>query len=193
MRRYPKRERGVKYVRDWQNFWNEKKYYIDQIDWSNVKTALDIGCGIGMTAFMLQQKGIDVEGTDTPEALENTPVFTDCCNLISLKRHPLKILNNGTKTIYPKKYDILVAQRTEFDREALQPGEMFDYEFFLENAFEYFNEVYIKCNHSGKNGPKISAAIGPYWFNPRITQGLGKPYRAWYLHITKEQWLNTLK
>ena len=192
MHDFPKKHRGAKYIREWDRHWSEKQYYLDKIDWSNKKTALDIGTGVGMTCFQLQQKGIHAEATDIKEAIYNEPLFTRCCNLIKLKRYELYIENNKP-TNWPGKYDILLAQRTEFDRESLKPGTHFNWDFFCEDAFQYFNEIYIKCNHSGKNGPLTSAGLGPFWFNPRITEGLGKPYRAWYFHITKEQWLNTLR
>jgi len=186
---YPKQHRGVKYIRNWDTHWSEKNYYVDKIDWSHIKTALDVGTGVGMTPFILQQKGIDVEGSDIPEALEIEDVFRKCCDLIKLKRHPVTILNNKP-TVWPKEYDILLAQRTEFDREALPKGERFNWMYFLEDVFKNFNEVYIKCNASGKACPGRDTPLDPYFFNPRITEGLGKPYRAWYLHINKEQWLN---
>ena len=47
-------------------------------------------------------------------------------------------INNGKPNgLPPGKYDPFIATRTEFDREALQPGEQFDWQFFLNDVFKY--------------------------------------------------------
>ena len=54
--------------------------------------------------FLLQQKGISVEGTDIEEEITG-PIFKKCCDLINLKVHPcILIMENG---LFPGKYDPL--------------------------------------------------------------------------------------
>ena len=82
---YGKMAKGVKYVKKWDWFLLEKQYLIDQVDLNGIKTALDVGTGVGMLAYLLMQKGLHVEGSDIDEA-ETGTLFKECCDVISLKR-----------------------------------------------------------------------------------------------------------
>ena len=182
--------RGAKYVRQWDKHFSEKEYMVKKAEefgmLTDVKTAIDIGTGVGMLPYVLMQKGIHVEATDIEEEVTG-PMFKKCCDLINLKRHHLYIYN-GKPMDFPGKYDLFIASRTEFDREFLEPGETFDYIFFLNDVFQYVDKVFIKTNNAG-SGKGYPDWLVPYLYNPG-GEGVGKPYRAWYIHITKEQWLN---
>ena len=58
----------------------------------------------------------------------------------------------------------------------------------FDDVFQYVNKVFIKTNNAG-SGKGYPDWLRPYLYNPG-SEGLGKPYRAWYIYITKEQWLN---
>lgn len=186
--RFAKKDRGAKYVRHWDIHLPEKEYMVKKAEefgmLDNVKTAIDIGTGVGMLPYLLMQKGIHVEGTDIEE--EHTgPLYKQCCDIINLKRHHLYIYNNKPMD-FPAKYDLFIASRTVFDRECLQPGELFDWKFFFDDVFQYVDKVFIKTNNAGQ-GRGYPDWLRPYLYNPG-GEGLGKPFRAWYVHITKEKW-----
>ena len=89
---YNKFVRGAKYVRQWDRHFSEKEYIVKKAEefgmLDNVKTAIDVGTGVGMLPYVLMQKGIHVEGTDIEEEITG-PMFKHCCDLINLKRHHL--------------------------------------------------------------------------------------------------------
>ena len=181
-----KNDRGVKYIRKWDYYWNEKKYVIEKCDLQNVKTAIDIGTGVGMLPFLLQQKGIHVEGTDIDEETTG-PIFKKCCDIINLKVHTLYI-NNNKPMDFPGKYDLFIATRTEFDREALPPGELFNWEYFFNDVFKYVNQVFIKTNNAG-SGKGYPPWMRKYLWNPTKEIPTKKPFRAWYVILNKQDWL----
>jgi|TARA_X000000950_G_scaffold30789_1_gene33282 hypothetical protein len=183
---YDKRARGGKYIRKWDYHWLEKKFFYDYGDFSNMKTVIDIGTGVGMLPYLLMSKGHQVEATDIAEDISG-PMFTQCCDLIGLKRHSL-FINDSKPMDFPGKYDMLVATRTEFDRECLTPGDIFNWKFFLDDAFKYVKRVYIKTNFAG-SGNHFPDYIRPFVSNPGGPgTGLGKPYRAYYIKVDKDQW-----
>ena len=188
--RYPKKDRGAKYVRHWDIHLHEKEYMVKKAEefgmLDNVKTAIDVGTGVGMLPYLLMKKGIHVEGTDIEE--EHTgPIYKQCCDLIDLKIHHMYV-NNGQPMDFPGKYDLLIATRTVFDRECLKPGELFDWKFFFNDVFQYVDKVFIKTNNAG-SGKGYPDYLMKYLYNPG-GEGLGKPFRAWYVKITKEMWLS---
>ena len=71
---FPKNDRGIKYIRKWDYYWSEKEYVVNKCNLTNVKSAIDIGTGVGMLPYMLMQKGIKVEGTDIEEEITG-PIF----------------------------------------------------------------------------------------------------------------------
>ena len=181
-----KNDRGVKYIRKWDYYRSEKEYLLNKCDLSNVKTAIDIGTGVGMLPYMLMQKGIKVEATDIDEQTTG-PIFKQCCDLIGLKVHELYV-NNGKPMKFPGKYDLFIASRTEFDREALSPGEQFDWAFFFNDVFKYVNQVFIKTNNAG-SGKGYPVWMKKYLWNPSSENLTKKPFRAWYVIINKQDWL----
>lgn len=168
--KYPKKYRGAKYIRNWDRFWAEKKQIIDLCNLTNVKTALDIGTGIGMLPYQLMQKGITVEGTDIDEDTTGT-MFIEACKLINLTRYELFVNPNKTLNL-PKHYDLILSTRTEFDR---QQG--FDWNYFITDAFNYCNQLFIKTNIGGLINPFPDTII-PFSF--KIAQ--------WSFYIKKEDW-----
>ena len=51
-----KNDRGIKYIRKWDYYFEEKKYVLEKCNLTNVKTAIDIGTGVGMLPYLLQKK-----------------------------------------------------------------------------------------------------------------------------------------
>tara|TARA_A100001035_G_scaffold245462_1_gene213776 strand:- start:557 stop:1183 length:627 start_codon:yes stop_codon:yes gene_type:complete len=183
---FPKNDRGIKYIRKWDYYWSEKEYVVNKCNLTNVKSAIDIGTGVGMLPYMLMQKGIKVEGTDIEEEITG-PIFKKCCDIIGLKVHHMYI-NNNQPMDFPGYYDLFIATRTEFDREALQPGEQFNWEFFFNDVFKYVNQVFIKTNNAG-SGKGYPAWMRKYLWNPTKEKPTKKPFRAWYIIINKQEWL----
>ena len=93
---------------------------------------------------------------------------------------------NNKPMKFPGNYDLLIASRTEFDREFLTPGEQFNWQYFLDDAFQYVNKVFIKTNNAG-SGKGYDKWMRKYLWNPKF-EGYGKPYRAWYVKIDREEW-----
>ena len=186
--KYDKFTRGAKYIRHWDIHFSEKQFIVERAKkygfLDNVNTAIDIGTGVGMLPYVLQKEGIHVEATDI-EAEITGPIFKKCCDLINLKVHHMYIYNNK-KMEFPGKYDLLIASRTEFDREFLTPGEQFNCSFFLDDAFNYVTKVFIKTNNAG-SGKGYPSYLRKYLWNPQ-NEKLGKPYRAWYVMVNKKDW-----
>lgn len=179
-KKYHKMHRGAKYINHWDWYWLEKTHIADTVNLDGISTALDIGTGIGMLAHVLRNKGIDVEGTDIDE--ESTgPLFKECCDSIGLVRHYLKIEPQVPMQI--GNYDLLIATRTEFDRQFSSEQ---DWTFFVDDAMKHCKRLFIKFNVTGKSAPPFAPeSVKKYmWF----ARGLGKPRRAWYLQIDRDQW-----
>lgn len=170
--KYPKKYRGTKYIKNWDYHWEEKKKIIDLADLNGVKTALDIGTGMGVLAYQLQQKNIVVEATDID--VDTTGyLFKEATDLINLPVHYLKILPK-TPIDLPKKYDIVFSTRTEFDR---QDG--FSWEWFLDDCFNYTEQIVIKTNCGSKSNP----------FPQRLHRYCIKD-ATWIIRITKQEFFN---
>ena len=106
--KYDKNARGAKYIRKWSKFFAEKNFIIETAQrfgfLDRVKTAIDIGTGVGVLPYLLKKQSIAVEGTDI-DLSTTGPMFRECCDVINLKVHYLCIYNN-TKMVFPGKYDI---------------------------------------------------------------------------------------
>ena len=177
---YGKLDRGAKYLRRWDYYWLEKNYVMDIVNLNDIKTALDVGTGVGVLSYLLQAKGIHAEGTDIEEEITG-PMFKQCCEVIDLPRHQLKILPQTPMNI--GNYDLFIATRTEFDRQFKCEQ---DWIYFVNDAFKHFKRIFIKFNHASKSPPPYSPAVLKkyMWF----AKNLGKPRRAWYLQIDRDQW-----
>ena len=179
-KKYDKRARGAKYVRHWDDFWNEKQLVanLSLEGGDNIKRALDIGTGVGMLPFIYQQRGIEVEGTDITEDITGK-MFIECCNVINLTRFELWVKPKQSLNL-KRNYDLIVATRTEFDRQ-----EGFDWNFFVDDCFKYCNRIFIHTNQGGKSN-NFSERLKPFAFNkdPKTGIKLGR----WCFMINKNQW-----
>lgn len=180
--RYGKMDRGAKYVRKWDRFWDEKTDVanLSLAGRSDLKSVLDIGTGVGMLPFIYQQRGLEVEGTDITEDITG-PIFKQCCDLINMKRYELWI-KPKTPMNLTRNYDLIVATRTEFDRQ-----EGWDWEYFLDDCFKHSKRVFFKLNEGGSikhHNDRIRNLL----FNTRAD---GSAIGNWCILLDKEQWQNS--
>ena len=174
-----KRTMGAKFMRGFPRYLEEKKAFVNLYDWSNIRSAIDIGTGIGLLPWLLMQKGIKVQATEITEEIENlNGTYRKCCNAIGINLIPLYIHNN-TPMRFPGHFDILVANRTVFDRECLKPGEKFNWDFFVNDAFKYVNHIFIKTNSGSKTGPGFGTWLENYTFK---TNG------NWHIKLSKHEY-----
>jgi len=135
---------------------------------------------------MLMQKGISVEATEIDYELKKpNGTYKKCCSAIDLKVHSMYV-NNNVPMNFPGKYDILVANRTMFDREALALGEIFNWKFFLNDAFQYVDHVYIKTNIGSKTPPGFTTTYAKskeHWLKEFVFHNYGK----WHIKISKDE------
>ena len=178
--RHDKKARGAKYVRRWEHFWDEKQLVADlSLDGrTDIKSVLDIGTGVGMLPFIYRQRGIEVEGTDITEDITG-PMFIECCELINLTRFELWVIPNQPMNL-TKHYDMIVATRTEFDRQ-----EGFDWAYFLDDCFKHCDRVWFKLNEGGSIKKHDS------WFQQIIFNKKkdGSAIGQWCLDMNKEDWI----
>jgi hypothetical protein len=112
-------------------------------------------------------------------------------------RHMCEI-KNKTPIVLPKHYDMITMTRTVFDREEMEGPEKFDYEFFLNDIFQYCDRIFWKTNYQNLKSKKLfPESVQPFlwWPMKRLEDNqrlfsMDKPYRAWYIVLTKEQWEN---
>jgi len=162
LKRYPSDITGNKYIKNWDLYLKEKQLIVERANLQGVKTCIDIGTGVGVLPYLLKQQGINVEGTDVDENITGS-LFRECCELIQLTRHTLYI-QNGVRTVLPKRYDMLFATRTSFDITC--EGD-FDWMYFVQNMFEYVDRIFVKMNRSTRKGIKITdypRQLQPYMF-----------------------------
>lgn len=172
--KYPKRYRGVKYIKKWDKFWHEKNIIADALPLQGVKSILDIGTGIGMLPYILKSKGYEVEGTDITEDITGD-LFIEACALINLPRHCLWVNPNESLNL-SRNYDLIVATRTEFDR-----ADGFNWEYFINDCFTFCNKIFIHTN-SGKKAYRSDLD----WLQPFLQR---HAYN-WCVVIEKDQWQN---
>ena len=177
--RYDKKQRGAKYVRRWDGFWNEKQLVADLslAGRTDIKSVLDIGTGVGMLPFIYQQRGLEVEGTDITEEITGK-MFIECCELIKLKRFELWVKPNQPMNL-TRHYDMIVATRTEFDRQ-----EGWNWEFFITDCFKHCDRIWFKLNEGGSI-KKYDTWFSKILFNKKPD---GTPIGHWCLKIDKSEW-----
>lgn len=143
---YPKRYRGAKYIRNWDRYYKEKLLLVDQMDLTDIESALDIGTGVGMLPYIFMTKKINVEGTDVTEDITGK-MFAEACKVINLKRFEL-FVKPLTPMNLSKHYDLIVSTRTEFDRQ-----EGFDWNYFVDDCFNHCNRIFIRTNLGNSRNP----------------------------------------
>ena len=108
-------------------------------------------------------------------------MFIECCELIKLKRYELWVRPVQPMNL-PRKYDMIVATRTEFDRQ-----EGWDWDYFLNDCFQYCDRVFFKLNEGGSI-KKYDPGFCKLLFNKKPD---GSPIGHWCLMLDKEQWQNS--
>ena len=194
-KRHGKKVPGAKYIHKWDMYMLEKQFCVDNMNFEGVNSVLEIGCGMGMLAYLIrEQKGItDIELTDVDEFFDHTDkggLYKDCCDVLGLKRFVMYVNMNEPMKL-DRQYDMIVATRTVFDRECLEPGTIFNYEYWFDDCFKYCKRVFVKTNFAG-GGKSFPDYLRPYLWWPTGPNGesLGKPRRGWYIRVDKEQWEN---
>ena len=173
----------------------EKQFCVDNMNFDGVNSVLEIGCGMGMLAHLIQeQKGInDIELTDVDEFFDATDkggLYKECCDVLGFKRFVMYVNMNEPMKL-DRQYDMIVATRTVFDRECLEPGTIFNYEYWLDDCFKYCKRVFVKTNFAG-GGKSFPDYLRPYLWWPKgpNDESLGKPRRGWYIRVDKDDWEN---
>ena len=171
---YPKRYRGAKYIRQWDRYYKEKLLIVNEMDLTDVKTALDIGTGVGMLPYILKSKYIDIEGTDISEDITGK-MFTEACNVINLKRFEL-FVKSLTPMNLTKHYDLIISTRTEFDRQ-----ENFNWNYFVNDCFNHCNRIFIRTNLGNNRNP----------FPKNLQDFTTIKVGGWTLSISKKDFINS--
>lgn len=181
--KYPKKFEGAKYIRKWDEFWIEKNNVVNSTpNLDNIKTALDIGTGVGMLPYLLKKRGITVDASDLDDALTGK-LYTECCDIINLKKFELDIKPNTPMNL-KKTYDVIYATRTVFDRQ-----EGWSWKYFIDDCFNYSRIVHIKTNLKTNNFPDY---LQPYlWkFKSLDTK---KPYGQFLITIQEQNWKDDIR
>ena len=195
---YFKADKTAKYAQKFDHYFVEKRFIVKNMNLDGIQTALDIGTGAGMIPYLLRKEGVECDGTELSDEMLKSQqsmypdFFNQCNDLIGLKRkelfiEPMKPMNLS------KDYDLINANRVEFDRDP-----EFDWNYFINDCFKHCKRVMIKLNYAGKTFPyhkcSDSDAIRPFIWNPgknlkyKDTIYSKKPFRAWYITIDRDQW-----
>lgn len=199
-------EEGFKYSKNFWNYYNEKQFCIQHMDLDDVETVCDIGAGVGLLGVLLNQwYNIEVEATDVTATFD-AGIFQQMFAKMRMARHLLEI-KNKEPIVLPKHYDMITITRSVFDREELPggyknkyPDELFDYEYFLDDIFKHCNKLFWKTNWQSWATQKVfPESVQPFLWWPEKNRSskdgarsnaMAKPYRAWYIILTKEEWEN---
>lgn len=197
-------EEGYKYSKNFWNYYNEKQFCIQHMDLDDVETVCDIGAGVGLLGVLLNQwYNIEVEATDVTATFD-AGIFQQMFAKMRMARHLLEI-KNKEPIVLPKHYDMITITRSVFDREELPggyknkyPDELFDYEYFLDDIFKHCNKLFWKTNWQSWATQKVfPESVQPFLWWPEKNRSskdgarsnaMSKPYRAWYIILTKEEW-----
>jgi|TARA_B110000444_G_scaffold184199_1_gene173210 hypothetical protein len=197
-------EEGFKYSKNFWNYYNEKQFCIQHMDLDDVETVCDIGAGVGLLGVLLNQwYNIEVEATDVTATFD-AGIFQQMFAKMRIARHLLEI-KNKEPIVLPKHYDMITITRSVFDREELPggyknkyPDELFDYEYFLDDIFKHCNKLFWKTNWQSWATQKVfPESVQPFLWWPQKNRSskdgarsnaMSKPYRAWYIILTKEEW-----
>ncbi len=199
-------EEGFKYSKNFWNYYNEKQFCIQHMDLEDVKTVCDIGAGVGLLGVLLNYwYDIEVEATDVKSTFDGG-LYQQMFAKMRVSRHLLEI-KNKKPIVLPKHYDMITITRSVFDREELPngyknkyPDELFDYEYFLDDIFKHCNKLFWKTNWQSWATQKVfPESVRPFLWWPEKNRSskdnvrnnsMAKPYRAWYIILTKEEWEN---
>jgi len=199
-------EEDFKYSKNFWNYYNEKQFCIQHMDLDDVETVCDIGAGVGLLGVLLNQwYNIEVEATDVKATFDGG-IFQQMFAKMKTPRHLLEIKNKQS-IVLPKHYDMITITRSVFDREELPngyktkyPDELFDYEYFLDDIFKHCNKLFWKTNWQSWATQKVfPESVRPFLWWPEKNRSskdnlrnnsMAKPYRAWYIILTKEEWEN---
>ena len=197
-------EEDFKYSKNFWNYYNEKQFCIQHMDLDDVETVCDIGAGVGLLGVLLNQwYNIEVEATDVKATFDGG-IFQQMFAKMKTPRHLLEIKNKQS-IVLPNHYDMITITRSVFDREELPngyknkyPDELFDYEYFLDDIFKYCNKLFWKTNWQSWATQKVfPESVQPFLWWPEKNRSskdgarsnaMSKPYRAWYIILTKEEW-----
>ena len=156
----------------------------------DVKSVLDIGAGVGLLGVLLNYwYGIEVEATDVEDekgASGYKNMYKKIFKHMKTPRHICEI-KNGKPIKLPKKYDMITMTRTVFDREELEggydnkyPHEKFDYEYFLNDIFQYCNRIFWKTNWQAIANKKVfPKSIHPFLWWPTKNRGSSDYKEDW--------------
>jgi len=199
-------EEDFKYSKNFWNYYNEKQFCIQHMDLDDVETVCDIGAGVGLLGVLLNQwYNIEVEATDVKATFDGG-IFQQMFAKMKTPRHLLEIKNKQS-IVLPNHYDMITITRSVFDREELPngyknkyPDELFDYEYFLDDIFKHCNKLFWKTNWQSWATQKVfPESVRPFLWWPEKNRSskdnlrnnsMAKPYRAWYIILTKEEWEN---
>jgi hypothetical protein len=174
------------------------------MDLDDVETVCDIGAGVGLLGVLLNQwYNIEVEATDVKATFDGG-IFQQMFAKMKTPRHLLEIKNKQS-IVLPNHYDMITITRSVFDREELPngyknkyPDELFDYEYFLDDIFKHCNKLFWKTNWQSWATQKVfPESVQPFLWWPEKNRSskdgarsnaMSKPYRAWYIILTKEEW-----
>ncbi len=197
-------EEDYKYSKNFWNYYNEKQFCIQHMDLDDVETVCDIGAGVGLLGVLLNQwYNIEVEATDVKATFDGG-IFQQMFAKMKTPRHLLEIKNKQS-IVLPNHYDMITITRSVFDREELPngyknkyPDELFDYEYFLDDIFKHCNKLFWKTNWQSWATQKVfPESVRPFLWWPEKNRSskdnlrnnsMAKPYRAWYIILTKEEW-----
>jgi len=167
-------EEGHKYIERWDYYLGEKQYVLDCLDLDNVKTALEIGSGLGVLAFLLQQHGIEVETSDCDADGNSKNLYNEAIGLLGTTHHNIKITAQ-TPLSLNKKYDLIVATRTVFDRDWTES----DYNYFIEDAMKYTKQLLVKTNYNSCRFDSLQSVSLQH-----LAENNHKPKNSWIIYKT---------
>jgi hypothetical protein len=167
-------EEGHKYVDRWDYYLSEKQYVLDCIDLTKVNTALEIGSGLGVLAFLLQQHGINVETSDCDADGNSKNLYNAAIKLLGTTHHNIKITAQ-TPLSLNKKYDLIVATRTVFDRDWTEA----DYNYFIADAMKYTNQLLVKTNYNSCRFDNLQSMSLQH-----LDENNHKPKNSWIIYKT---------
>lgn len=183
-------DEGKKYSKNFWAYYNEKQFCINHMNLVDVKSVLDIGAGVGLLGVLLNYwYGIEVEATDVEDEKGSSGyknMYKKIFKHMKTPRHICEI-KNGKPIKLPKKYDMITMTRTVFDREELEggydnkyPHEKFDYEYFLNDIFQYCNRIFWKTNWQAIANKKVfPKSIHPFLWWPTKNRGSSDYIEDW--------------